>query len=482
MKNTLTTLCVLALTSVSSAQSGVAAANPWLPNHPTGSHWTFETRVSPRVPGYGHGDRTEVAVDAAFGEWQHYTDFAGLGPLWVNPRPDGKIAVWTDLGPELLVDFGVAVNDGSRSTLEINGRTVEATHYASQRDPDVQSVSLWMHGGFGAPGVHDTYSRSVSFRRGEGLIGWNDNKPGHHFGYYVIFVTATRLPALPTGVDVAIPARAQDMVRSANGRSLLVAAGERLVVIDLATGAEQELALGAGLRAHTIESQNGWYRGGWATLRAWGPQGDVRIPVDLDAMTVQDAQPAEGIELGALRLRIDGRELELDGVPVFSSGTLFGQPAPRLPLVAMLGQPLLKDGLLLLPYAYPGSLMVVDPLTGALLDHIVEPGHWLTEVELLDRTVFAGQQRLDLDTRQWAPFTTEPLRDTLVRGDRLWALTGTHLLAFDAAGAEVARHPLPADVSADVATAFSPVVGLVDVQGDQALIAGQARVRTVTLR
>ena len=103
-------LCALLLSLLLASP---ALANDWLPAE-RGDRWIDSETVYPAVPAFNDGSATTVGVRRALGGWRLFSDFAGLGPLWVHAGTPNRIYIWNGAFAQVFVDFVISSAPGSR--------------------------------------------------------------------------------------------------------------------------------------------------------------------------------------------------------------------------------------------------------------------------------------------------------------------------------------------------------------------------------
>ncbi len=397
------------------------AAHEWLPAE-QGDTWTFVTTADVSVHGVGDGSRDRVSVDQAAGAWRHFTDFAGLGPLWIHAGTDERIYMWNGASAELLIDFaGPAGFPHERSVVLPDGRIIEVglestdtTEIATRSGTfDCKTLSIRF------TGANDLLSRRVHFARNRGIVRWDDDFLGYSWGLYLLWVAHEVEPDLE---PVALNVDANDAVRF--GNTLLLATPDGLTEFDLES---RRVTRRVALPGHTfgLSWRNNPFRlNTRGTAFGWDDANEgVAHFVNLTNGTVaSSARP--------------GLRDIVDTTPLASQLVLtdhgletrnYRGDATALPLPA--GQPATQlvehDGRTYLSMAYPHALVVIEG--NKILETISSPKPiygFVIDARTAYATTGTGLMAIDLDTHVTADLGSQnPGRSLVLRNGRLYGIT-----------------------------------------------------------
>ena len=218
-----------------------ALAGEWLVGE-RGDNWTYTGRVTPaRVTSRVTQFQPErsASIRGSSGGWRLWDDFAGLGALWLHAEQRGRIFVWSEGQAQLLADLDEAPGYGSlkvvrlaRSQLEVWIAPTEETIVtpAGTFTCRVLQVTMDPNGPRQARRGFRLY-----LARGAGLVRYVESLNPYDYGIYYerVEIVHDREPATPGFRTLAIRG-ATNGVRV--GNRALIAAGDRVEVVDLAAG------------------------------------------------------------------------------------------------------------------------------------------------------------------------------------------------------------------------------------------------------
>ncbi len=147
------------------ALAAEARASEYVPNRETDT-WRYKN--------VRYGTEQGVRIDATSGGWRRYTNFGGLGKLWVWTGAGHEyVYIWNGSTYELLANFAAAVGSRSRITIGCNrGELVLAAKGLTLQTPagsfrDVARLDL-------QTSCADAGVGSIWFARGIGVVKWSD--------------------------------------------------------------------------------------------------------------------------------------------------------------------------------------------------------------------------------------------------------------------------------------------------------------------
>lgn len=128
-------------------------------------------------------NNVKIVIDKQKGNWLHYTDFAGLGPLWIKPQTDNeKVYIRSENGnKQLLVDFDEPVNSEFMINIEpCNIGSVEIASKNGALETPAGSFNDVIRLDF-QPSCADAGLLKAWFARNTGLIKYEEsNISGSH--------------------------------------------------------------------------------------------------------------------------------------------------------------------------------------------------------------------------------------------------------------------------------------------------------------
>ena len=182
---------VLALLAVS-ATATAGEYVPWLP----GDHAVYQN---------GRGDQVKATVDNSTGANNHYTNFAGLGALWVQTSSTNeKVLIYSSVMRkwQLLADFNAAVGTASRIDIDPCNRSRvtlaakgESLQTSAGKFTDVVRLDF-------VSNCADAGVTSAWFARGVGPVQWRESNIAGAITYSMVsgYVGGVAYPKPAPGV------------------------------------------------------------------------------------------------------------------------------------------------------------------------------------------------------------------------------------------------------------------------------------------
>lgn len=469
-----------------------ALAGEWLIGE-RGDAWTYTGRVSPaqittRVAHFQ--PQRSARITAAVGGWRQWSEFADLGRLWVHGERGGRIYVWDGISPQLLADLDEAPGYQSLKVVRTpSGAQVEA--WVRPREETIRTPA----GTFACRVLQlrsDANSRNWGYRlylaRGAGLVRYVEELNAYDYGLYYqrAEVIHDREPARPGFTTLAIPG-ALNGVRI--GERALVAAGDRLELVDLERGRV--------VRTFRVPAEHVSVAGHEALITGQDPTSfrQVSHRLDLERLSLSRVATIRGrgiavstgggwlgtrrhfVDVEGMSLRLldtDGRQREeLQNLGLFGYGN-YGHDV--------------QGSLLVLPMAYPGGIGFFDLRAGHFSR--VNVRDWLHDVKVLGNTIFVAGDFDGLASLPWQLESAQEVATTPVisgavgrlhvDGDRLYAVTEKGLAIVTAQGRVEKTVPLPNLQATGFALSQNSIL---DVQEGRAIfLAGGEGLRVVDLR
>lgn len=466
-----------------------AFAGEWLTGE-RGDSWTYTGRVSPahittRVAHF-QAERS-VQITSSVGGWRQWSAFADLGRLWVHGEQGARLQVWDGAGAQLLADFDEAPGYESLKVVQLpSGAQLEA--WVNPREDTIQTPS----GTFACKVLHvrsdasaHVWGYRLYFARGAGLVRFVEELNAYDYGLYYqrAEVIHDREPARPGFRTLAIPG-ALNGVRV--GNRALIAAGDRLEVVDLKAGRIE--------RTFRAPASHVSVAGHEALISGFQNGLEVSHRIDLERMSLTrvHALRSRGLAVSAgegwfasrrylVDLGVGARVLDTDGRLKHEEKNtgMFGYGNYGHDVIS---------GMLVLPMAYAGGVGFLELESGRFTR--VNTRDWLHDVKILGSTIFVAGDFSGLASMPWQMQSTAEVATTPilsgrigrlhVDGDRLYAVTENGLAVVTGAGQVLKTVPLPNLVNTGHALSQNSVL---DVQEGQALfLAANEGLRVVDLR